>query len=222
MKYRFLFVILSLCAMIFLPGQAKATEQTAGLDIGFYDGTGWHAHWKIAKFAQGFPAAVRFGIGRSTMDPGNAAAARRIFINNVTNGVPQEKGSMWNFRLDVILPVVVKSLIHSRLFVGPRLVKFKGNFKYVGGNEDFDVISTHWGFGVGLESSYKINRKFSMRLSTGIDYFKGATLEGHDTSYSPDGTIVNQREDYNYNDANKAINQPTFELRLMAGVLYKL
>ncbi|KAA3660392.1 MAG: hypothetical protein DWQ10_06775 [Calditrichaeota bacterium] len=199
-----------------------AMEKTVGLDAGFYAGTGWQAHYKIAKFAQGFPAAIRFGIGRSAMDPGHAGAARKIFINNATNGVPEEKGSMWHFRLDVILPVIVKSALYSRLFVGPRYAKFKGNFKFVGGNEDFDVVSSHWGIGVGLQTSYRITRKLSMRISTGLDYFKGAKLEGHDTSYSPDGTIVNQREDYNYDDANEAINQPNFELRLMAGLQYRL
>jgi hypothetical protein len=30
------------------------------------------------------------------------------------------------------------------LYVGLRHSRFKANFKFVGGNEDFDVTSTHW------------------------------------------------------------------------------
>ena len=211
----FLFIILPLA------NRVHAAEHTLGLDVGFYDGTGWHLHWETANFAQGFTTAVRLGIGRSSMDPGNSADARRIFINNATNGVPEAHGSMWNYRLDLLFPVSIKSLTNTRLFVGPRYTKFKGNFKYIGGNEDFDVVSNHWGFGLGLESSFTISRKISLRLGSGIDYFKKTTLQGHDTSYSPDGVIVNQREDYTYEAADKAINQPGIELRLMAGFYYR-
>ena len=210
----FLFVIFPLVSCV------SAADHAIGLDVGFYDGTGWHLHWETANFAQGFKTAVRLGVGRSQMDPGNSADARRIFINNATNGVPQENGSIWNYRLDLLLPAKIKALANSRLFLGPRYTKFKGNFKYIGGNEDFDVTSNHWGLGLGLESSYLISSKISMRISAGIDYFKKTTLKGHDTSYSPDGGIVNQREEYNYSDADEAINQPSVETRLMAGFLF--
>ena len=40
------------------------------------------------------------GIGYTTLDPGNASDARRIFINNATNGVPKKKGKAFDYRLD--------------------------------------------------------------------------------------------------------------------------
>ena len=45
-------------------------------------------------------------------------------------------------------------------------------------------------------------------------------LQCHDTFYSPDGTDVNGRADYDYQDANGAVNQPKFEFVLMLGFNY--
>ena len=65
-----------------------------------------------------------------------------------------------------------------------------------------------------------MGRRTEFLISGGFDYFPDSRLSGHDTSYSPDGDDVNQREDYNYQDADEIINQPGFELRLMAGIQY--
>lgn len=106
--------------------------------------------------------------------------------------------------------------------MGPRYAFFKGNFKYVGGNEDFDVTSNQWGLGTGLESTFAMTRKMDLLIGGGIEYYFRSTLKGHDTAYSPDGQDVNPREDYTYGEANAAINQPGFELRLMIGFQYHL
>ena len=39
-------------------------------------------------------------------------------------------------------------LSHAYVFAGPRYGSFTGNFKFIGGNEDFDVTSSHWGLAV--------------------------------------------------------------------------
>ena len=47
-----------------------------------------------------------------------------------------------------------------------------------------------------------------------------STLTGHDTSYNPDGTSVNPREDYESSDADAAVGQPKFRPRLVTGLQY--
>ena len=72
----------------------------------------------------------------------------------------------------------------------------------------------------GLESAFAISPKFDLMVNAGVDYLPAAELKGHDTSYSPDGETGNERDDYTYDDADKAINQPEFEMRLLIGLKY--
>jgi hypothetical protein len=57
-------------------------------------------------------------------------------------------------------------------------------------------------------------------FSFGYDYFFISTLYGHDTSYSPDGENVNGREDFTFQDADNAINQPKHNVKAMIGLSY--
>ena len=99
--------------------------------------------------------------------------------------------------------------------------KFTGNFKYVGGNEDFDVKSSQWGWGIGLEKQYYVGERFLLNMNVGVDSYRLQTINGHDTSYSKDGEDVNPREEYTFDDANKAVNQPGIEFLFLLGVSYK-
>ncbi len=65
-----------------------------------------------------------------------------------------------------------------------------------------------------------MNNQFYFITSAGFDYYFSSELSGHDTRYSPDGEDVNTRNDYTYDDADNAINNPTFQLRLLVGVNY--
>jgi len=57
-------------------------------------------------------------------------------------------------------------------------------------------------------------------LTTGVDYFSKNILNGHDTSYSPNGETVNGRNDYTFKEADKAINQPELVPKFMLGMTY--
>jgi hypothetical protein len=59
-----------------------------------------------------------------------------------------------------------------------------------------------------------------MVFGGGADYFFESTLKGHDTSYGPNGDDVNPREDYTYDDADDAVNQPKIMGRFMIGINY--
>jgi len=201
---------------------ADSPRLHAGLVLGYFSGFEIQGNFTVSNFAQGFPLSARVGIGYTMLDPGTATDARRIFINNATNGIPEEKGRMWDFRMDLMYPVKLFNMERAYLTFGPRHSRFKANFKYVGGNEDFDVTSNQWGLGTGIEGYFPMSKRVDFTLSGGIDYFLKARLAGHDTSYDPNGDDINPREEYTFDDADKAIGQPKFEFRVMLGFSYGL
>lgn len=196
------------------------------MSLGYNNGIGGRAHVTLFNFLQDSPLNLRFELGYTTLNPGNAADARRIFINNATNGTPEKKGHIYDYRLDFMVPV--KSYKNFFLNAGPRYSSFKGNFKFVGGNEDFDITSTQWGIGLGGTKLYTISPKFDFEVQAGFDYFIPNTLTGHDTSYSPDNENVNERDDnqnnnepFTYSEADDAVRQPKYMPHLLVGISYK-
>jgi hypothetical protein len=174
----------------------------------------------VSGFTPSFPVTARLGIGYTSLDAGEPLDARSVFINDATTGVPQESGRAWSLEFDVLYPVRVFSLRRSHAYGGIRYAHFNGNFKFVGGNEDFDVTSNHWGIGAGLESYFWMSRKIDLVVSAGLDYFFSSRLSGHDTSYSPDEANVNPRNEYTYSDADAAVGQPKLEPLIMFGFRY--
>jgi hypothetical protein len=186
--------------------------------IGFQDGLSFQAFAVARDFAQGFPLKARLRLERTSVEPGSAPDARRIWINDATNGTPKEAGSTWGLGMDGLYPTGDR----THFFGGVRYTKFKANFKYVGGNEDFDVTSSHWGLAAGMEAEFPMGRRMSLLISGGAEYFFASRLSGHDTSYSPDGDDVNPRKDYTYNDADEAVDQPKLRPVALVGFSYRL
>jgi hypothetical protein len=202
-------------------GSSHGARFSTGLQMGYSSGFGVQAFGVASDFAEGFPLQARLGIGLTSLDAGDPADARRVFINNATNGIPEENGQSWDFSLDVGYPVSLLSMKRAFLLGGVRYSRFKGNFKYIGGNEDFDVKSNHWGIGTALQSYFAMGGRFDLVLDAGLDYYFSSTLTGHDTSYDPGGTAVNPREDYTYSDADAAVGQPKLRPILMLGANYR-
>ncbi len=203
-------------------------KNSVGIQTGYNRGFGLNVNFTINNIAEGLPGNIRFGIGYNRLDPGNAADARRIFINNATNGVPEKKGKSYDYRLDYMMPYTLFNLKNSYLIFGPRYSSFTANFNYIGGNENFDITSKQWGIGGGAESYFKMSDQLDLVFATGLDYFFNSTLKGHDTSYSPNNDNVNARNDnqnndvqFTFKDANKAVKQPQFMPRIMLGVTYR-
>jgi len=203
-----------------LAGSADAARFSAGFQAGYRGGVGAEVNGMVADFAKGFPMALRVAVGYSVREPGNANDARRIFINDATNGTPEESGRFWDYRFDLMYDTGWHSSADIYVTGGVRYSQFTGNFKFIGGNEDFDVTSNQWGIGAGLEGYFDITSKLQFVLGGGIDYFFNSTLKGHDTEYSPDGDDVNPRHDYTYEEANRAINQPKWVGRALIGLSY--
>jgi hypothetical protein len=207
----------------------KPVGLQASLFTGYNGGFGIQANLMLIDIAADFPFNIRIGAGYSVFNPGIAADARRIFINNATNGVPEKGGSAFDYRLDMLLKRSIFGVSQSYLILGPRYSSFKGNFKYIGGNEDFDVTSKQWGIGTGFENHFSVSDRVEIVFSAGLDYYFPNTLKGHDTSYSPDNDNINPRDDnqngdieFVYKDSDKAINQPKFVPRAMIGLSFKL
>ena len=211
---------------------AQINEEAAfalGLNTGYNRGFGVQANVTAMQPLESLPIQLRLGIGYTRLEPGNAADARRIFINNATNGVPEEKGRSFDYRFDVLWANRLLDLEETYWMVGPRYSSYTANFKYVGGNEDFDVTSKQFGLGLGTESRFNISNDLKLVASAGLDYFFNNTLSGHDTSYSPDNDNVNPRDDnqnnnveFTFDDADDAIKQPNFMPRVFLGILYEL
>ena len=223
-------VLLLLTTTLMHSQEGDATSKfSAGLNAGYNRGIGLQATLTAFKPLESLPISFRFGLGYTKLDPGNSADARRIFINNATNGVPEEKARSFDYRLDALWPVSLFNLEKSYITFGPRYSSFRANFKYVGGNEDFDVTSQQFGLGIGAESHFKMTSRLDLVFAIGVDYFFDNTLKGHDTSYSPDDDNVNPRNDntngdaeFTYSDADEAIKQPDIMPRVFIGVNYRL
>jgi hypothetical protein len=199
------------------PPFVTGTEYAFSLLTGYNSGYGFQAGATVSRFAEGFPFSARLALGYTINQPGHALDARKIFINDATNGTPEKSGHAWDFRLDLLYPLSKTISLVS----GVRHSVFAGNFRFVGGNEDFNVTSQQWGLGLGLEGHFRMSSRIDLVVSPGLDFYFPATLTGHDTSYSPGGENVNPRHDFTYEDADKAINQPKWVPRMMAGLAYR-
>ena len=225
-------IISILFLLINLTNHAQTSNEhgfAIGLSTGYNNGFGVHLNGTALKPLQSLPIQLRVGIGYTKLAAGNSADARRIFINNATNGVPEEKAKSFDYRLDVLWPSNLFDLENAHWTIGPRYSSYTANFKYIGGNEDFDVTSKQFGVGLGAESRFPISDKLNLVVAAGLDYFFNNTLKGHDTSYSPDDDNINPRNDnqnnydqFTFTDANDAIKQPNFMPRVIFGVTYNL
>jgi hypothetical protein len=201
-----------------LPVDAQRPTVSVGAVSGYQNGLAVQAFAVVEDLAPGLPVQVRVRFGHTAVEPGSATQARRIFINNATNGTPEKRGHTWDTGLDVL----VRRSERTHLFLGVRRTSFLANFRYVGGNEDFDVRSTHWGFGGGLEATYPVGRRAAILVSGGVDYYLPSRLQGHDTSYSPDNDNVNPREAFTYSEADDAIHQPVLRPMALVGLRWRL
>ena len=211
------------CVTILIVGcvsSSWATDFTGSLLTGYKAGLGLTMSCMASDFAVGFPLSFEFTLGYTSRDPGNAEQARGIFINDNTNGTPENKGYMWDMQFDFLYRVKALGIKESYLYVGVRRSMFTANFRYVGGNEDFDVTTNQWGIGAGVKASFPMGNKVSFVLKTGVDNYFASMLYGHDTSYSPSGEVLNGKHSFTYRDADAVINHPKFQFAGLVGVSY--
>lgn len=212
-------VLVLVLASVLLARPASATlEAAGGLSLGASSGIGGQADVTLSRIAEGLPFSARFGLGYWALDPGDALDARHVFINANSNGDPTKSGHRWDVRMDVIRPMTGGPLKGWDLAFGPRFSKFRGDYDFVGGNETFYITTDQWGFGSALEHRWPTGPETELVVSGGLDWFANATLKGHDSAYSPDGSSVSAVDDYTWADADDAIRQPRFAPRITVGL----
>jgi hypothetical protein len=233
MKYATLLATTCICtAIVICPSSVRATPPdepggisprvSGGLAIGYDVGLPLQGYVQIDGLATDLPVSFRLSISHTfLLDPGIPLDARHVFINENDNGVPSKSASRWAFGFDMTHPVQILSLKRASLYGGVRYSRFSGTFDFIGGNEFFDVNANQFGIAGGLESFFRMSPRVDLLFSAGLEYYFPATLEGHDAAYSPDGTAVNQRQDYTYDDADNAINQPKLQPKLLIGINYR-
>ena len=213
--------------LFFIPGVVAFPQNSTaypywsgGLAAGYNNGIGIMGNIRISNFAEDFPISIRLAIEYSSVDPGDPNAARSIFINDATNGVPQKSGYVWDFRMDFMHRVKFFGLPKAFLYAGPRYSMFTATFDFIDGNEFFNINANQWGLGGGAETDFPISGRFAIIFNAGLDYYFLSEIYGHDTSYDPNGTIINGRKNYTYQSADNAINQPKLVLKFMMGFNY--
>jgi hypothetical protein len=202
------------------PVQAASCE--GSFLLGLDGGAAAQAGLTVSGLSPTLPLALRASLDYARLDPGRPEEARHVFTNQANGGTPEKDGRMWTFGLDLLFPLARTTGARLDGYGGVRRGMFDAHFRYVGDNEEFDVTSNAWGLGGGLEGRAALGPGFSLVASGGIEYFAQAALHGHDATYVPDNDNVNARQEYVYADADRAVNQPKAQFRLMAGFTYRI
>ncbi len=193
-----------------------------GITAGYTHNFGVNVYGTIADFSYDIPLALKLSAGYNVRDAGNPWDARKVFINDNTDGDPDKSGHSIDLRLDFAYPVNILSLKKTFLFFGPRYSMYTATFEFVGGNEFFDITTSQFGLGTGLETYFGITPNLSLVFSGGFDFYFDSQIGGHDSFYNPDGTDISGREGFDFKDAADAINQPKYEFRLLVGLNFSL
>jgi len=211
---------LAILSGLFINQGAEATEAFTSLLAGVKGGFSVRGSLGVTNFAAGFPLGMQFGLTYSSLDPGDPFPVRRVFIEDATNGTPETSGHTWDFRMDFLYDLKIHGPKAIYVYAGPRLSLFTGTFRYVGANEEFDVTSTQWGLGFGLEGLFAISSRVDLTIAAGFDGYLDGPIHGHDTTYNPDDDNVNPKENFTYKDAKNVVYVPRFQPTAMMGLSY--
>ena len=140
--------MLGAAVLLWAAGSSAIDLGATGM-LGYQQGFGIRATGEASRLIEDAPLGLSFSVAYVFMDPGNAQAARSIFINDATNGTPETSGQTWTLALNAIWYLPVPGVENFGIILGPRFSAFSGRFKYVGGNEDFNVTTDEWGVGTG-------------------------------------------------------------------------
>ncbi len=101
--------ILLLGLSIFLTSINLSSQNNSDFGIslktGYNNGVGFRTEFTLFDIVKDTPFHLRFGFGYTNFNPGIASDARKIFINNATNGTPEKNGQTLDYRMDFLVPI---------------------------------------------------------------------------------------------------------------------
>jgi hypothetical protein len=215
---------MTVCFLVLLAiptGRAGAVEYSASILLGFNGGTGGQVGFQAGDFSYELPLAVRIAVSYLRTFPGDAQKAYPIFRGETTTTAMDEKADIWNCRLDVSYRFKNRSFSFMTVFGGARYSMFTGKFMPKNFQEDLEITSNQWGMGIGIQGTYEYGKNTDFLIQAGLDYYFPSTLKSNGTSYSPNGDSTNPQNGYTWDDANDAIDQPSWEPLLMIGVIFR-
>jgi hypothetical protein len=225
-KTRTLILATMTAAVISAP--AMAWDKYNLLMGGYYNGPSVAGTIGVANIFEKVPLSAEISLGYSWTPAGDGTLARKVFINQDTGGDndAQSSGGVLDFTINALYPLNENyGPIKFYVFGGPRIEHYDVRWDYVGGDEDFDIVSWVYGLGGGLRGVMPLGKKINAVLQLGIDYFPRTAIYGHDATYYPDNSNVNGRNDgagynYTYADAENATTVPHLRPRVMAGIQF--
>lgn len=193
--------------------------------LGYYDDLGATLGLRVEDSSSNFPFFLQGRIGAIyQMDPGKAEDARQIFINDNQGGNIEEYGLSYMVSLDFGWKIQLKESLQLELFASGILNHYEAHFAFIGNNEAFTVKTTALGIGIGGSLRVALSdSRSSLILKGGLEYFPKSQIDSHGTYfYTPDGEDDNPRNDYTYENADEAINQPVFRPYVQIGILFPI
>jgi len=183
-----------------------------GIGSGFSGGLGAGLNFLATDLAPGVRLSLEAGGGYfHQSDSGNANNARQIFINDNAGGEIEKHGSISHFYFNLRYQLTRRNDINWYLFGGARYLKYGAYYGFIGDNEAFIVGYSTWGLGGGIALEIKVGHQTRLVLKGGLDSFFTSRFDGHgEFSYDPNKVDDNPRNDYTYEDADTAVNQPKF------------
>jgi hypothetical protein len=220
MKKILLITLFSLLALTLF-----ALEPYQEIAAGYYGDAGISMALRLEESARDIPFFLQMrGAYIYQTDPGNATDARSIFINDNSGGNIEKYGESYLAALDLGWKAKNFDKMSVEYTISGLWNYYMAHFTYTGDNESFTVKSASFGVGAGAALRIPLkNTSNSMIIKGGAEYFPKADLEAHGTYfYSPDGDDDTPRDDYTYDDADDAINQPRFRAFFQVGYLYRV
>ncbi|MDC7223176.1 MAG: hypothetical protein PQJ60_05500 [Spirochaetales bacterium] len=214
-----LFLIPLFCSTLLLSALEPYHEVTAG----YYGDAGVTLALRLEEESSRSPFFVQARGGYIYQsDPGNAAEARKIFINDNSGGNVEKYGESYLAALDLGWKWKSLDKVSVELTLSGLWNYYLAHFSYIGDNEAFTVTTKPFGVGAGAALRMPLSHsRSSLLVKGGAEYFPKTTLNAHGTYYyTPDGEDDETREDYTYEDADDAVNQPHFRFYLQIGFLY--
>ena len=211
----FLFISLSLFAL----------EPYHEISVGYYGDAGVSIALRLEEKSQDFPFFIQARGGYSyQIDPGNATDARQIFINDNTGGNIEKYGESYLTALDLGWNWKAFERLSLEFTLSGLWNYYSAHYSFIGNNESFTVTTTPFGLGAGVALHIPISdSSSSILIKGGGEYFPKAQLDAHGTYYyTPDGEDARPRNDYTYEEADAAVNQPSLRGFVQIAFLYTI